>query len=217
MKKSLANLKQAEIFALLAMFFLIMLVSSQNSMQLPATRSAYPPSIPIPSDALYFETAKAFPEEGPNYLREYVKENIVPKLKNQLDRYDVNMIEVIGHTDGSPVNGRGTLDRKLLNELAGLNTADSNIEYNELVEKFRKLQAGSNADLGLIRALIVVKTLQDLLLRDEYFSQKIEAFKAYSAGQLYSPSSEPFAAPANSNSDPQRRRIEVRFTKWNPT
>lgn len=222
MKGGFNSLKQAELFALLAMLFLVMVGYERKTQPVvdgfdaqPVTvKNSYPPSIPIPSRDLSFETAKAFPEGGADYLREYVKLNIVPKLEEQLDEYDVDMIEVIGHADGTPINGRGTLDKKLLNDLARLDASTSTMNYEEVVQQFKKIEAGSNADLGLIRALIVVKTLEDLQSKGECNCDV--KFRAYSAGQLYLPTAEPLAAPANLNSDSLRRRIEVRLTKWTP-
>jgi hypothetical protein len=215
MKNGFHNLQQAEIFSLLAMLFLLMFGAKQvaPSVAKNVTEQTYPPSISIPSSDLSFETAKAFPNEGADYLREYVKLKIVPELENQLDKYDVDMIEVIGHADGTPINGKGTLDGKLLNDIARLNASTSTMNFEEVVQQFKELEAGSNSDLGLIRALIIVKTLEDLKKEGEC-KCNVKAFRAYSAGQLYLSTAEPLAAPANLNSDPLRRRIEVRLTKW---
>ena len=120
------------------------------------------------------------------------------------------MIEIVGHTDGNPINGAGNLDQNLLNDLA-INKNN----FNDLVTEFKKLQAGSNADLGLIRALIIVKTLQDLQKTGEC-KCKVKAFRAYSAAQLYLPGNNPDPAKNSKNDNPTRRRIEIRLTKWNP-
>lgn len=214
----LKNLKQAEIFSLLAMMFLLMIgydrvargdISAVGSQ----TGPLFPPSIPIPSDDLSFETAKAFPKGGPADLKNYIEAQVVPKIEQQLAAYDVDMIEVVGHADGSPLNSRGNLDGALLSELARSDLQA--MSFDEMVNKFGNLQAGSNTDLGLIRALIVVKTLEDLQ-REGKCDCDVAAFRAYSAGQLYLPGAEPLAAPPDQSSNESRRRIEIRFTKWNP-
>ena len=254
MKSSLQSLKQAEMFALLAMVFLLMIgyfttkgsvqedelskkldeTSRQldkksqelekTSKQLEKTsrelealkkfqiKSKAPPIISNPSKDLSFETARAFPKQGSNYLRNYIKNIIVPRIEKQLKNYVVDMIEIVGHTDGNPINGAGNLDQNLLNDLA-INKNKNN--FNDLVKEFKKLKAGSNADLGLIRALIVVKTLQDLQKTGEC-KCKVKAFRAYSAAQLYLPGNKPNPASSSKEDNPNRRRIEIRFTKWNP-
>ena len=212
MKSSLNSLKQAEMFALLAMVFLLMIGYLQGKMT-SSRPPEEPPIILIPSDDLSFETARAFPKQGSNYLRNYIKKEIVPQIEKQLKRYDVNMLEIIGHTDGNPISGVGNLDLNLLNDLARLDA--NKIQFNDLVTKFNKLKAGSNADLGLIRALIVIKTLQDLQKTGEC-KCKVEAFRAYSAAQLYLTGNKPEPAPSSKKDNPNRRRIEIRFTKWNP-
>ncbi|MEC4811844.1 MAG: flagellar motor protein [Scytonema sp. PMC 1069.18] len=212
MKSSLNSLKHAEMFALLAMVFLLMIGYLQE--KLTSSRPPEePPIILIPSEDLSFETARAFPRQGSNYLRDYIKNEIVPQIEKQLKLYDVNMLEIIGHTDGNPISGVGNLDKNLLNDLARLDA--NQIEFNDLVTRFKKLEAGSNADLGLIRALIVIKTLQDLQKTGECKCE-VKAFRAYSAAQLYLSGNKPEPVPSSRKDNPNRRRIEIRFTKWNP-
>ena len=62
----------------------------------------FPPSIPIPSDDLSFETAKALPKGGPASLKDYIEKNVVPIIEQQLKDYDVDMIE--GRLDAGGTN-----------------------------------------------------------------------------------------------------------------
>ncbi len=71
-----------------------------------------------------------------------------------------------------------------------------------------ELQPGSNADLGLMRSLSVVKELQAIQAQGKL--QNVQ-FHAYSAAQLFLPNSEAFA-PVDRDSDSTRRRIEIRFS-----
>lgn len=250
--------KEAEIFSLLAFFFLIIIASFQfqanqnitknqainkklmqqirslkstnfslqkENIQLKSSltkdfnkkkfkKSTYPQAIPISSRDLSFKSGLAVPEEGVTFLRRYLKEMIVPKIENQLKEYDVDMIEIVGHTDGAPISLKGSLDSHLLNTIA--NNSDDGLNILKSMNQFNQLRAGSNVDLGLIRALIVVNTLKDLQKTGECDCKQIKAFRAYSAGQLYLPGNHKKAAKHTSNSDESRRRVEVRFTKWNP-
>lgn len=225
MRTRFTGLKQAEMFSLLAMLFLLMIVYERSSrlnaadakQNIPISiekKNTYPPTIPISSQDLSFESRSAFPEEGPEHLKDYIKNNIVPEIEEQLREYNVDMIEVVGHTDGESIGGTGDLDKSSLNNLARLGTHETGIsDYSQLVEEFKDISAGSNADLGLIRALVVVKTLE--YLRDSGECEcNVKAFRAYSAGQLYLPSESLAAPPDTDRADPFRRRIEIRFTRW---
>jgi flagellar motor protein MotB len=72
-----------------------------------------------------------------------------------------------------------------------------------------KLQAGSNADLGLMRSLSVVRVLSDTQQKEGRLSGL--SFRAYSAAQLILPNGQ-FAQVAR-REDVTRRRIEIRFTR----
>lgn len=71
------------------------------------------------------------------------------------------------------------------------------------------LRAGSNADLGLMRALAVVKVLRDVQRKQGKLAKL--SFRAYSAAQMILPSGK-MAAIARQD-DKTRRRIEIRFTR----
>jgi hypothetical protein len=72
---------------------------------------------------------------------------VVDRLLEIAESYDVDVIEVIGHTDEQAVNGRGSnLDRALASVTTGLSGAGV-------------LQWADNAGLGLARALSVVERL----------------------------------------------------------
>ncbi|MEL7409409.1 MAG: hypothetical protein AAFN00_21095, partial [Cyanobacteria bacterium J06558_2] len=105
---------------------------------------------------------------------------------------EIEFIQIIGHTDGQETNTNrfeSNLDKTLETAAQGKQpTAD--------------LTPGSNADLGLMRALAVVQELQNLGLKNA-------KFRAYSAAQLYLSSGEP--APVDRQPDESRRRIEIRF------
>jgi outer membrane protein OmpA-like peptidoglycan-associated protein len=71
------------------------------------------------------------------------------------------------------------------------------------------LQSSSNADLGLMRALSVVRLLQDIQVQTG--SLKEIKFRVYSVAQLILPNGE--FASINRQADASRRRIEIRFTR----
>jgi flagellar motor protein MotB len=123
-------------------------------------------------------------------LKSYIKTEVIPKIEGIIKEREIDFIQVIGHTDGQEINKNSNLDGTLEEVAKG-------------TQFVTNLQPGSNVDLGLMRALAVVKELEKT--RD---LKKIK-LRAYSAAQLYLPSGE--LAPLNRNPDENRRRIEIRF------
>jgi outer membrane protein OmpA-like peptidoglycan-associated protein len=148
-----------------------------------------PPMITLDEASGYkFPTGKA-------NLSEDFKAQLQDKLKDiqkELHRYKANVIEVIGHTDGQVAGGQSNLDRELGEVVAGRRSIDT-------------LRYGSNADLGLMRALAVVLFLKQ---QQEFAGIK---FRVYSAAQIL-PNGE-LAEELDREPDEQRRRIELRFTR----
>jgi flagellar motor protein MotB len=105
----------------------------------------WPPIINLSeAGGYYFATGSA--ELTPSFAAE-LRTVVVDRLLEIADSYDVDVIEVIGHTDEQAVSGRGSnLDRALSAVTAG--TSGAGI-----------LQWADNAGLGLARALSVVERL----------------------------------------------------------
>jgi flagellar motor protein MotB len=104
----------------------------------------WPPIINLSeAGGYYFATGSA--ELTANFATE-LRTVVVDKLLEIADSYDVDVIEVIGHTDEQPVNGRASnLDRTLASVTTGGSAG--------------VLQWADNAGLGLARALSVVERL----------------------------------------------------------
>jgi outer membrane protein OmpA-like peptidoglycan-associated protein len=154
-----------------------------------------PPIIVIKDEGAYrFASGSA---EISQEMLNYILKQIVPEIEARTKQYGINVVEIIGHTDGQ-ANGQVTsnLDVNLENVVSG------NIQVGNL-------RAGSNADLGLMRALSVVKALRDIQTKENRLSGL--SFRAYSAAQLILPNGQ-FAAIARQD-DVTRRRIEIRFTR----
>ncbi len=123
-------------------------------------------------------------------LKKYIETNIAPEIENATKKDNIDFIQVIGHTDSQGISNASNLDGKLTSAATGKG-------------KITDLKAGSNADLGLMRAIAVVQFLQQTKKLDEV------KFRAYSAAQLYLPSGK--LASQNVIADDARRRIEIRF------
>jgi len=128
-------------------------------------------------------------------LQKYIQAIILPKIKEATAKGNTDFIQVIGHTDSQGISNTSNLDGKLTSAATGK-------------EKINALKAGSNTDLGLMRAIAVVQFLNTKKLG------KVN-FRAYSAGQLYMPSGE--LAKIDRGADDTRRRIEIRFIPYGQT
>jgi flagellar motor protein MotB len=152
----------------------------------------WPPIINLSeAGGYYFATGSA--ELTPNFATE-LRTVVVDKLLEIADSYDVDVIEVIGHTDEQPVNGRASnLDRALSSVTSGSSGAGV-------------LQWADNAGLGLARALSVVERLSA--------DPRLKTFRILplSAAQLIGTDGR--ITHWDSHGDVrERRRIEIRMRK----
>ena len=97
---------------------------------------------------------------------------------------------IVGHTDSSPN--------------AGVSNIDKYSSLEKLSSEFTSVFAGSNADLGLLRAVSVQKLLQESI-GNKYNDLE---FRSYSASSLIDP-----PVSKNSKLDMEKRRIEIQLTR----
>ncbi len=122
---------------------------------------------------------------------------IIPVLERQSRKCDCDAIEVIGHTDSLPVGGgNSNLDEKLI---AAFNQAET-----------PNLVPGSNLDLGMMRALSIIRYLKQAQKEGEL--TQIQYFLPYSAGQMLKPNHTLDTSPETAENE-GRRRIEMRLLK----
>ncbi|WP_254625690.1 hypothetical protein [Nostoc sp. TCL240-02] len=108
-------------------------------------------------------------------MLDYIKNKLVPDIEKNTKSYNINSVEIIGHTDEQPI---GIISSNL----------DSNLELAASQGgSVSTLKAGSNADLGLMRSLVVVKEL--LKIQQQNKMPGIQ-FRVYSAAQLILPTGE---------------------------
>lgn len=126
-----------------------------------------------------------------------LQERIIPLLEAQSQRCNCDAIEVIGHTDNLPVSGgRSNLDEKLIRAFNQAETPN--------------LVPGSNLDLGMMRALSIIRYLKQAQQQGRL--TEIEYFLPYSAGQMLKPNHTLDTSPAATGNE-SRRRIEMRLLK----
>jgi len=153
----------------------------------------WPPIIRMSeADGYYFKTRSA--ELSPNFRVALMTETPVEILQ-YIKKYDVDVIEVVGHTDERPIGARqfSNLDRDLTSVLQ--NTED-----------VASLIPADNAGLGLARAVSVVSVLRQSPLLAPYKMIPL------SGAQLVN-TDETLALDGSPQDILQRRRIEIRLRK----
>jgi flagellar motor protein MotB len=151
----------------------------------------WPPIINLSeADGYYFATGSA--DLTPDFEMA-LNTAVVTRLLEIAESFDVDVIEVIGHTDEQPVSNRvSNLDRSLPSVTLGSSTG--------------VLQWADNAGLGLARALAVVKVLS--------FDPRLRAFRILplSAAQLTGNDGKLTRWDGRGDVR-ERRRIEIRMRK----
>lgn len=176
-------------------FRILQLIQTNAALQaeVESLRRDKPPIITLDEASGYtFDSGSASLSTSFTYA---LQSQIIPKLDSILKEYNVDVIEVIGHTDGQTVSvKKSNLDIQLENVVLGTASLDS-------------LAFGSNADLGLLRAIAVAKYIQ-LNAGGRLLSVR---YRFYSAAQLIPQSGD--LQDVNREADTKRRRIELRFTR----
>ncbi|MCT0199064.1 hypothetical protein KQ313_05160 [Synechococcus sp. CS-1325] len=152
-----------------------------------------PPVINLGDSQNYrFSTGSYTLTEG---FKQSLHKYALPLIERTVRCYGIDTIELIGHTDGTPAGGSSNLDRKL-----------STIKE---VKTLSGYAAGSNADLGLLRALAVKSELESLLSNPNNHV----SYRVLSGASLIGKNGA--LSPARNENDLSRRRIEVRFFRMN--
>lgn len=175
--------------AFMIISFLLLISLLQSIVMAKKLKSAEPIIIDEKSGNFKFPSGSA---ELTADLQTYIQQTILPEINKATAKGNIDFIQIIGHTDSQGISNASNLDRQLTSAATGTATISA-------------LKAGSNTDLGLMRAVAVVQFLNTKGL------EKVK-FRAYSAGQLYLPSGE--LAKIDRGADDTRRRIEIRFIPY---
>lgn len=138
----------------------------------------------------FFDSGKA--TLRPEFERS-LRVEIIPMLIKNVTEYNVDVIEVIGHTDEVPMSGQSNLDSTLILATSG------RIPIGDL-------KSTDNAGLAMARALAVVRILR----ADKRLSGT--SILPMSAAQMIVPVDR-MADGSSKGDDQRRRRIEIRLRK----
>lgn len=167
-----------------------------------------PPNIQISEQKKDYRFESGSSDMGAPFI-EGLRKNEFDRLAREIvereaeGRVKVDTLEIIGHTDGVPLARNGNLDVNLPDVLAGNGS------------KISSLTAGSNNDLGLLRALAVKEQwMRFVNTHDEKLILQRVSVRCYSAGQTILPDTKITpSADAYRKSNDNARRIEMRLTR----
>lgn len=156
----------------------------------------WPPIINLSeADKYSFRSGSAELSES---FKQMLVDNIAPQIAGRATQYNVDIIEVIGHTDEQRMGQRpSNLDDEIKNVLSGDTTPSA-------------LQPADNAGLGLARAIAVAEVLKRVPSLQNF------TILPMSAAQLIMPGDN-LTDGYQSGNVASRRRIEVRVRKRNGT
>lgn len=170
------------------------LVAFLNAGRGPSSAHMWPPIIRL-SDADKNSFTVGSAELAPDFEKK-IREIIIPQLLSMSKEYQVDVIEVVGHTDEQPISSRvSNLDKELLSVFRG-------------EREIKTLVPADNAGLGLTRAVAVVealrkdKSLDHLRILPLSGAQLIQLNETLSKGAIKA-------------DERERRRIEIRLRKSN--
>lgn len=138
----------------------------------------------------FFDSGKA--TLRPEFARN-LKSQVIPMLARSVEDYDVDVVEVIGHTDEVPMSGHSNLDTALIQASIGRVPVGA-------------LRSTDNAGLAMARAVAVVH-----LLRADPRLRRVSILPL-SGAQMIVPVDHVADGTAGSD-DQRRRRIEIRLRK----
>lgn len=154
----------------------------------------WPPIINLSETKDYFFTSGSA-ELSPGF-KKLLTENTSAQIAGIAKKYNVDVIEVIGHTDEQKINGvRSNLDVEIKGVLNGTTSVGV-------------LRPGDNAGLGLARAMAVAEVLKQM--------PELKGLRVLpmSGAQLIRPD-DSLTDGVASKEDKARRRIEIRVRKRN--
>jgi hypothetical protein len=188
----------------LILFLVLVQFSPNSSFSRKAIDSARTPF-------LIFDEASGFKfDSGSVELKSDLKEFInvhIGEIENIIkNNPKINVLEIIGHTDGEQVGSSCSKQQRF-----SLDDYLEDVSIGNL--SVLNVCPHSNSDLGLLRALSVVKYLRELQHQQGKLPMlnPLTGFRAYSAAQLTLRSGA--FSEKNRQSSSERRRIEFRFTQ----
>ena len=205
--QSFTDLMSSAIMILSLFLFMTILEKENTIHELKEEISSLKSQPPIEITEASNRKFKSGSAELSDGLINFIQNDLVKQIENYAQGKENYIVQVIGHTDGQRNKQNKQNKRNNRNNRFQVSNLDNLLEEVARGNKnISNLNPSSNADLGLMRALAVVKELE----KTPRLKQLELQFRAYSAAQLYLTTGR--YAEVNRSSQPTRRRIEIRFS-----
>lgn len=191
------HLKKSELFVLLSIAFLLVAV------QINKKYVENPPIITLSEGNENYRFSSGSDGISRTYRNKLCGE-IAPYLDSLSIEYNCNAIQIIGHTSGKVLKDEKFPESNLDEHLA------------ESVYQSVDLKPSSNVDLGMMRAVAIMKELKGMT--EQGYLKNIHYWFPYSAGQLIETNGELIDLGSiwlDRDRDPaDRRRVEIRLFRY---
>ena len=193
-----SNTMQSEIFiVLMIVMVLLFIITSFYISKLKEHQQ--PPLIVL--DEAHGYSFKSSSARLNSDFKASIDTNVIQKIENFAKKYKCDIVEVYGYTDGRPfskgVNNHQSFDQSLHQCLVN----GCNID---------RIQASSNLELGMKRAVSVVDFLKPKLIKQ---GSPIKIIRPYSGGSFIDEVGK-IALLQEASDNKLRRRIEIRLSRW---
>ncbi len=188
---------QSEIFiVLMIVMVLLFIITSFYISQLKQHQQ--PPLIVLDEAHGYsFASSSALLNEN---FKTNLNHSVIKEIEKFAKKYKCNVVEVYGYTDGKPFSQKTLLTKSF----------DKSLHHCLLEEcDIDKIEASSNLELGMKRAVSVVKFLEKNLIKK---GSNIQLIRPYSGGGFIDEKGR-IASIDDVSNNKLRRRIEIRLSR----
>ena len=195
------EIQRSEIFIFLAFIFIFFAIFTGRK------HRDYPPIISI-SEASGYSFMSGKDNIEPNF-KLALETDLIDRIESQMEKCKCDAIEIVGHTDGQFISD--SMNSSISKVPIKKTNLDSQLVHS--IYRNEKLIAGSNVDLGMMRAVAVMKLLQKQQT-DFGRLNKIKYWFPRSSGQLILPNNSLTNNNDRYNEVPERRRIEIQLFQF---
>jgi len=189
---------QSEIFIVLMIVMVLLFIIT--SFYISKLKEHQQPPLIVLDEAHGYSFSSSSASLNPRFKKS-IDSNVIQQIERFAKKYKCDIVEVYGYTDGRPfskgVNSRKSFDKSLHECL--INGCDID-----------QIQASSNLELGMKRAVSVVDFLKPKLIRKD---SPIKIIRPYSGGGFIDEVGRVSLMEEVSNNK-LRRRIEIRLSRW---
>jgi len=187
---------QSEIFIVLMIVMILLFI--MTSLYLARLKEHQQPPLIVLNEAKGYSFGSSSASLN-GHFKELLSTSVVEQINKFAKEHKCDIVEVYGYTDATPF-GKSVRDDNFDNELHHCLVDGCNIDA---------IEASSNLELGMKRAVAIVEFLKPKLL---YRGSPIKIIRPYSGGQFIDEKGK-IATITDRKSNGVRRRIEIRLSR----